>query len=56
MKKLKLSKLVESHGILTGGFTTLTPEQQAKLKGGGDNCDCKNTAKGCGSKPEEVDQ
>ncbi|WP_165689814.1 hypothetical protein [[Flexibacter] sp. ATCC 35103] len=42
MKKLTLSKVVESKGILTGGFTTLTPKQQAKLKGGADNCDCTN--------------
>lgn len=50
MKKLTLSKLSESKGLLTGGFTTLTPEQQAKLKGGGDNCACTNSAKGCAAK------
>lgn len=50
MKKLSLSKLVESKGVLTGGFTVLTPKQQAKLKGGGDNCACTNSAKGCSSK------
>lgn len=50
MKKLTLSKLSESKGLLIGGFTTLTPEQQAKLRGGGDNCNCTNTGKGCSSK------
>jgi len=45
MKKLALSKLTESKGVLTGGFTTLTPEQQAKLRGGADNCDCSNSRK-----------
>lgn len=51
MKTLIVSKLSESKGILSGGFTTLTPEQQARLRGGGDNCDCTiNSSKGCGKK------
>ncbi len=42
MKHLSFSKLVETKGRLYGGFTTLTPEQQEKLRGGADNCDCTN--------------
>ena len=43
MENLKISEIKELNRKLEGGFSVLTPKQQEMLRGGADNCDCKNS-------------